>query len=144
MLLNPSIITRLGLSSTIRSGRHVVEIDGREVLLTLGEFELLLDLVQARRGTRSGLTAPPNDNHAKTLLHQKVRRLRLAIDAVLGRGQGKLLVTHAAHSRYFLAIPAVALVADPSLADLAPYHLPQNLVDQMLNPPPPSAPSKAS
>jgi hypothetical protein len=61
-----------------------------------------------------------------------VRWLRRDLDEFLGPGAGHQLVVHCAKSTYQLAILADAIVIVPNVKELAPYHLPQVIVDDLL------------
>ena len=116
----------------MRAGRHIVRFDDVELSLTNSSFQLLAELARARLATRTGLTPPPRDYDEKNLLHQNVRRLRKALDEALGPRAGRDLILHGAGSRYSLALDPSTIAIDESLREVAPYHLPKGLVDDLL------------
>lgn len=139
---SPSSGPSLIVTGSLRKGKYLVIIDGKDVHLTRREFLFLVDLVHSRMTRAAGYTSPPRD-FEKNSLHQTIRRLRLAIDTSLGWVTGDTLVSHGAGSQYYLNIPIDGITVEPSFADLAPHHLPQKVVDDLMRSPsgiPPDTP----
>ncbi len=122
----------LALAGELRDGRHVVRVGDVEIALTNAPFHCLAELARSRLATRTGLTRPPRDCLDKASLHQVIRRLRQALDGALGPGAGRALVVHGARSAYSLAVDPAAIAIDVSLAELAPYHVAQGLVEDLM------------
>lgn len=95
--------------------RHLVELRGRAVWLTFGEFTTLCALACALLLNAAG-TCP--------LEGMAVRRLRRAIDRGVGReGFGKELIHAASDGEYFLALTPDQIGADASFRVLAPRYI---------------------
>jgi hypothetical protein len=84
------------LTAQVRRGRYLVIINEQELFLTHNLFQILVALVIARGrsgggyawlGRLVGMTG--------NTLHVAIRRLRGAIDNVLGVGTGSLMISHA-------------------------------------------------
>ena len=135
MILYPPLLTglRLVMGSRLFEGRYLVTINCVDIALAHREWEALLGLARARLFTESGFTDPPADVSERDNLHQAICHLRKALDESLGEGTGKRLILHGAKSSYALNMPRDAIIVEPSLAELAPHHISQKLVTELLN-----------
>ena len=117
---------RLRFTAETTRGRYLILIGDWVIPVTHGQLEFLLCLAEAKLSSaheRTGLgrSRPPKDLAEKDALHHLVRRLRTDIDlATHTPGLGSLLIRHAGHSTYLLAIPADNILVDTELAELEP------------------------
>ncbi len=100
------------------SRRHLIEVRGRAVWLTFGEFTNSCALVVAL------LTKP---DAACRLGGMDIRRLRLAFDRAMEQeGFGKELIHAASDGEYYLAVEPNQIAVDSSFRALAPRYVDEN------------------
>lgn len=88
-------------------GRYLVTLNHSSVLLSYGQFQLLLELIKTRNKKRGrGYFQNPT-----TAYPAAVFRLRKSIDQALGKGMGKEIIETGAGSEYRLA-PFVQVITE--------------------------------
>jgi len=120
------------LSVRFKNGNYVVGIEGTDVEMPNARFEAFVHLVLARLTTESGITALRSICATKNRAHTTICRLRCDIDQYLGEGAGLRLIRHAARSFYYLDLPREQILICQSVADLAPHHISQAIVDDLM------------
>jgi hypothetical protein len=113
-------------------GKYLVHVNARAVKLTNVLLVALCDLVLARIKSSEGRTRLASLEGDRNGRHVTIHRLRRAIDSELGAGAGEALIVPAGRGEYQLQVPREAVLIHEGTAELAPFHLPEQLVKDLL------------
>lgn len=137
---HPRCITRpipltLRVTAQLLRRRFVVEFDSYPVKLPCCRHSALLTLIKACQERTSGYASLKDFDVAdkSELLFQTICRLRQDIDAACGKGVGMSLIETCGSCTYVLNIEPTQIEIDPNLIELAPVHLPLELVERLID-----------
>lgn len=122
------------LSGTVRGQSYICRMSDIDIELTHAELEILVDLVDAKLSSVTGLSFLPslpasNNNHK----HQLIYRLRRAIDEALGAGTGRRIIISGPRTSFYINVSANNILVHPTIAELAPHHLSDAVVRRLLS-----------
>jgi hypothetical protein len=133
MMDNKTAILTLEMRAEFVGEHTAIRVNGPAVPLPGARYEAMAMLIDAKLGSASGrVDLAAAQDISRNLAAQTIRRTRMDIDAVCGKGVGELLIASCGGAAYRLTVSKQEITIHPNLIELAPSYLKRELVERLI------------